>query len=104
MDRATRRSADGRWPVDNGTHCFDVAVHQLQASGAGSGVRPSSAETSSPRILEADELTVLMAGAEAVAEALAHAPDRAEAVLAEASMGAPWRSALGPPMTAFKQG
>ncbi len=26
MDRATRRSADGRWPVDNGTHAFDAAV------------------------------------------------------------------------------
>ena len=30
MDRATRRSADGRSPVDNGTQCFDVAVHQIR--------------------------------------------------------------------------
>ncbi len=32
--RATRRSADGRWPVDTGTHYFDVAVHQIRASDA----------------------------------------------------------------------
>ena len=32
--RATRRSADGRWPVDSGTHYFDVAVHQIRASDA----------------------------------------------------------------------
>ena len=32
MDRATRRSADGRIPVENGTACFDVAVHQVRAS------------------------------------------------------------------------
>jgi hypothetical protein len=31
-----RRSADGRWPVDNGTRVFDVAVHQVRASNAGS--------------------------------------------------------------------
>ena len=32
--RATRRTADGRWPVDSGTHYFDVAVHQIRASDA----------------------------------------------------------------------
>jgi hypothetical protein len=36
-----------------------------------------------------------MAWAEAVAEALAHAPDRAEPVLRQARAGAPWRLALG---------
>ena len=30
--RATRRTADGRWPVESGTHYFDVAVHQIRAS------------------------------------------------------------------------
>jgi len=38
MDRATRRSADGRWPVDNGTSCFDAAVHHVRASSTGSGL------------------------------------------------------------------
>ena len=41
MDRATRRSADGRWPVDNGTRAFDVAVHQVRASNTGSQPSPS---------------------------------------------------------------
>src|SRR5262249_22868568 len=35
-DRSTRRSADGRRPVDNGTRAFGVAVHQIQASNSGS--------------------------------------------------------------------
>src|SRR6185437_1227029 len=30
--RATRRTADGRWPVDTGTHYFGAAVHQIRAS------------------------------------------------------------------------
>ena len=32
-DRAIRRSADGRWPVDNATDYFDVAVYQVRAPG-----------------------------------------------------------------------
>ena len=42
-DRATRRSADGRWPLDTATRYFDAAVHQIQASdtGSGSANRPS---------------------------------------------------------------
>src|SRR5262249_45857058 len=35
-DRATRRSSDGRWPVENGTELFDMSVYQVQASTAGS--------------------------------------------------------------------
>ena len=34
--RATRRTGDGRWPVDTGTHLFDVGVHQIRASDASS--------------------------------------------------------------------
>jgi hypothetical protein len=34
MDRATRRSADGRWPGHNGTRTFDVAVHQCALRAA----------------------------------------------------------------------
>jgi hypothetical protein len=33
-NRATRRSADGRWPVDNATDYFDVAVYQVRAPAA----------------------------------------------------------------------
>jgi hypothetical protein len=97
MDRATRRSADGRWPVDNGTACFDVAVHQINAAAEGTAASqpPSRTPQPGPRVLESDEVTVLTGWAEAVAEALAHAPERTTDVLANASSGAPWRTAIG---------
>jgi hypothetical protein len=97
MNRASRRSADGRWPVVNGTHCFDVAVHQVSASNTPSGSTSAALLVSTPHVLEALELTVLTGWAEAVAEALAHAPERAAAVLDEARPGAPWRTTLALP-------
>ena len=93
-DRATRRSADGRLPVNNATHYFDVAVHQVRATSAGLGSSSSQSETLAPRLLETDELTILTCWAEAVAEALAYAPERVEALLADAQAGAPWRATL----------
>jgi hypothetical protein len=97
MERATRRSADGRWPVDNGTACFDVAVHQIEAAAEATGAShpPSLTPPPRPRVLESNEVTVLTGWAEAVAEALAHAPERTTDVLANASSGAPWRTAIG---------
>lgn len=89
MSRATRRSADGR----NGTHCYDVAVHQVHAATVGSGFPRSRSARSTPHPLEPDELTILTAWAEAVAE-LAYAPGRAAALLAEARSGAAWRADL----------
>jgi hypothetical protein len=97
MDRTTRRSADGRWPVDNGTHAFDVAVHQLRATSAGSSSPIPRPATKAQPLLETDELTILTAWAEAVAEVLAYAPERADALLAEARTGARWRTTLGLP-------
>jgi hypothetical protein len=97
MDRATRRSADGRWPVDNGTRCFDVAVHQITAANAGTEPPTPRSRSFTPPLLEADDLTVLTGWAEAVAEVLAHAPERVEAVLAEARAGVQWRDKLGLP-------
>jgi hypothetical protein len=46
-------------------------------------------------VIEADDLTILTGWAEALAEALAYTPARAEAVLAAARRGAPWRADLG---------
>ena len=97
MDRATRRSADGRIPVDNGTHCFDVAVHQVRASSTGSPSPPSAPRQTAPYVLEGEELTVLTSWAEAVVEVVSHAPERTAAVLAEGRPGAPWRAAMGLP-------
>jgi hypothetical protein len=93
--RATRRTADGRWPVDTGAHLFDVAVHQIRASDAGSRSPSTRAGASLPRVLDVDDLTVLTGWAEGVAETLAHAPERIPALLADARPGAAWRSAVG---------
>jgi hypothetical protein len=91
MDRATRRSADGRWPVDNGTYCFNVAVQQISAASADTGPGSPPSDPIIPHLLETDDLTVLTAWAEAVAEILECAPQRLEALLAEARADATWR-------------
>jgi hypothetical protein len=93
--RATRRTADGRWPVESGTHYFDVAVHQIRASEARSESPSSRPPSPIPRVIEVDDLTILTGWAEALAEALAYAPARTEAVLADARSDAPWRADLG---------
>ena len=48
-----------------------------------------------PGVLDVHDVTVLTGWAEAVAETLAHAPERIPALLAGARPGAAWRSALG---------
>lgn len=95
MARTTRRSADGRHPVDNGTHAFDVAVHQVRASDTRHDPTPRRAVPRVERPLAVEDLTVLTAWAEGAAEALAHTPERAVAVVADARSGAPWRARLG---------
>jgi hypothetical protein len=107
MDRATRRSADGRWPVDNSTYCFDVAVQQIRAASAGTE-RPGSHSRPLTNLaqhrLETDDLTVLTAWAEAVAEVLEYAPERLESVLAEARTDVSWREKLGLPQPSPRLG
>src|SRR5215831_5650065 len=95
--RTKRRSADGRRPVDNGTHAFDVAVHQVRASDTRREPTPRRTGPLSERPLEVEDLTVLTAWAEGAAEALAHSPERAAAVVADARAGAGWRPTLGLP-------
>jgi hypothetical protein len=95
MDRATRRSADGRWPVENGTHAFDVAIQQVKAAKAGGALAPPNSGVSTPHILDSEELTILTVWSEAIAEAFAYDPKRAEAVLRDACPGATWRAAIG---------
>jgi hypothetical protein len=93
--RATRRTRDGRCPVDTGTHLFDVAVQQIRAPDARPATASARAGASLPGVLDVDDLTVLTGWAEAVAQSLAHAPERTPALLADARPGAAWRSALG---------
>jgi hypothetical protein len=92
--RATRRSADGRWPVDNASEYFDVATFQIRVRGDEGGSSDSYSETRAPRVLETDEVTILTGWAEGVAEVLANAPERMEPLMADAKAGAPWRAAL----------
>jgi hypothetical protein len=94
-DRATRRSSDGRPPVDDGSEFFNMSIYQVRASATGSGPRGVGAEPRTPPLLGTDELTVLVSWAEAVAEALALAPERVQSVQAEARAGVPWRGELG---------
>jgi hypothetical protein len=93
-DRSTRRTADGRWPVDNATHYFDVAVHQVRAGNASVRAPASAFERAAPAVMDVDELTILTGWAQAVAEALANAPECMEVLLAEAKAGSPWRAAM----------
>jgi hypothetical protein len=92
-DIATRRSSDGRWPAQNAIDYFDVAVYQVRAA-EGATREPLRTAPSTPRVLETAELTVLTGWAEGAAEALAYAPERAAALLADARAGASWRGAL----------
>jgi hypothetical protein len=96
-DRATRRSSDGRRPVQNGSEFFNMSVSQVRAASVGSAPTSSSSRSPGGSTLETDELTVLTSWAEAVAEALVFAPQRVEAVTADAHAGASWRTALGVP-------
>ena len=94
MDRATRYSADRRWPVENSTSTYQTAVHQVRASTAGSTPRPSRSTPSTKPVLNTEELTILTAWAEGVSEAAAYAP-RVDALLAEAHPAETWRGELG---------
>jgi hypothetical protein len=96
MASAIKRSADGRMPVDNGMHAFDVPVHQVQAAAA----PPRSLDIRRRKptaALAESEVTILTGWAEAVAEAAAYDPERIGPVLADAHGRSQWRTALGVP-------
>ena len=94
MNRATRYSADRRWPVENSTSAYQTAIHQVRASSARSTPPPSRSSPSTKPVLNLEELTILTAWAEGVSEAAAYAP-RVDALLAEAHSTERWRAELG---------
>lgn len=96
-DRATRRSADGRHPVDNVTEYFDVAVHQVRVGPAKSPLPNFQPAPLAPSVLGNDDLTILTGWAQALAEALVHDPECIEALLADAQGNTQWRARLGLP-------
>ena len=93
-DYTTRHSLDGRRPIENVTHYFDVAIHQVRAATSGSPVSNSRAGARTQRALNTDDLSVLTGWAQAVAETIAYAPQSLDALFANAAAGAPWRTAL----------
>jgi hypothetical protein len=96
-DRATRRSVDGRRPVQNASEVFDMSLYQVRASPERSAPSTSHVTARSSLTVDTEDLTVLTSWAEAVADALALAPDAVETVSADALAGDPWRAALGIP-------
>jgi hypothetical protein len=92
-DRALRRTADSRQPIDNSVHYFDVAVHQIHAAGA-SSEPPLPTDRPHPPALDVEELSVLTGWAQAIAETLAYAPQRVLDLVADARSGGRWRDAL----------
>jgi hypothetical protein len=96
-DRALRRTADGRHPVDNVTEYFDVAVHQIRVGAARSPLSDLQLRPLAPRALESDELTILTGWAQALAEALVYEPQCVEALLADAQRNTQWRPMFGIP-------
>ncbi len=96
-ERTPRRTADGRLPITNAVHFFDVAVQQIQALPDRSvSPSPQPAPSSDP-LLEVEELTILTGWGQAVAEAVSAAPENVLEVLADARPDAPWRAALNLP-------
>jgi hypothetical protein len=85
-DVTTRRSGDGRRPIDNCTDFFDVGVYQVSAASSGSRPAKPRSVTSHAQVLDAEELTILTSWAEGIAEAVACAPEHVEAALVDADL------------------
>jgi hypothetical protein len=94
--RARRRCADGRTPVDNATGLVVAGVHQVTAVPGDPDRAPGPRGVTGVALGPA-ELTIVTAWAEAVAEAMEHAPERVAGVLADARPGAAWRRDLDLP-------
>jgi hypothetical protein len=96
-DRATRRTSDGRYPVDNLTEYFGVNIHQVRVGPAESPSSNFRLTPIAPSTLKSEELTVLTGWAQALAEALVYDPECVEALLTDAQGNSPWRAEFGIP-------
>jgi hypothetical protein len=94
--RARRRVADGRTPVDNSAGLMVAGVFPV--APAQEVVPHAAAErTVTGSALDAPDLTIVTGWSDALAEALEHAPERADELVDDARPGAPWRRQLGLP-------
>jgi hypothetical protein len=94
-DRSVRRCFDGRRPVDNGTELVNMSVYQVRPAGTGSPSSDSPPRPNAPAELTDDDLTILTSWAEAVADAVAFAPERLDALRRRALGEGEWRRMLG---------
>ena len=91
VGKTRRRSADGRMPVDDVADLVVAGVHQVKTSASPSGV-PTRTEHAPGN----EDLTILSAWADAIAETMTHSsPRELRDVLDNARPGAPWRRSLG---------
>lgn len=92
VDRASRQSADGRWPTDDTAHLRDVGVHQLRVPAVATAAAPivaAPAPTDEPG-LDERELTIVSSWAEVLAEAATD--EEALMVVRDAAPGSTWRA------------
>lgn len=100
--RTTRRSADGRFPIENAAELLVGDIHPIRTGeraydpthATAARLGHDSGPTGSPPI-STGELTILTSWAELMAEALSSAPDQIAAVLEDAHPGAAWRQRGG---------
>jgi hypothetical protein len=94
-DRARRRVADGRTPVDNATGLTVAGVFPVRAAD---GTAPTPGDRSvRAAALDPVDLTIVTGWADVLAEVMEHVPQQAHDLMADAGPGAPWRPSLGLP-------
>jgi hypothetical protein len=95
-DRSRRRSADGRWPIDNATDLVLTDHRQIRVADRNAdGVSPVRRGMTIHPALETWELTVLTSWSQAVADAARNSPEQVDVLLTEAQSGAAWRRPFG---------
>src|SRR4051794_32862211 len=92
-DRARRRVADGRTPLDNATGLAVAGVFPVHAvAGTGPVAVAVEQRSSGSFALDAADLTIVTGWADVLAAALEHAPEQARELVTDAQPGAPWRA------------
>ena len=94
-DRGARRTTDGRWPIQNATRYFEVAIHQIRATPSSSRAPKVLPNADIPQSLSVEEITVVTSFAQAMAEALTYSPGCVETLLADSRRDAEWRKEFG---------
>ncbi len=100
LETSPRHAADGREPVDDVTDLHIAGIHQLRAGPGPTSRDEVRTPASGESLLACQDLTIVAAWAQAVADAVHHDPTRVGDVVHAAAPGAPWRGPLGlPPPT-----